>query len=103
HDGGAEFRSTYDGSTHLLTPEGAVATQELIGADIQMVLDVCAPLPSSRAALREALELTASWAQRARVVHRRTHDQALFGIVQGGTETDLRAESAQRTVELDFD
>ncbi|HRD13490.1 MAG TPA: tRNA-guanine transglycosylase, partial [Mycobacterium sp.] len=61
HDGGAEFRSTYDGSTHLLTPEGAVATQELIGADIQMVLDVCAPLPSSRAALREALGEPAGW------------------------------------------
>ena len=54
HDGGAEFRSTYDGSTHLLTPEGAVATQELLGADIQMVLDVCAPLPSSREVLRDA-------------------------------------------------
>jgi len=103
HDGGAEFRSTYDGSTHLLTPEGAVATQELLGADIQMVLDVCAALPSSRVALRDALETTASWAARARAAHRRTGNQALFGIVQGGTETDLRAESAQRTVELDFD
>jgi queuine tRNA-ribosyltransferase len=103
HDGGAEFRSTYDGSTHLLTPEGAVATQELLGADIQMVLDVCAPLPSSREALREALELTSAWAARARAAHRRTDDQAQFGIVQGGTELDLRKESAQRTVELDFD
>ncbi|UDY36163.1 tRNA guanosine(34) transglycosylase Tgt [Dermatobacter hominis] len=103
HDGGAEFRSTYDGSTHLLTPEGAVATQELLGADIQMVLDVCAPLPSSRQVLREALELTASWAARARAAHRRTEDQALFGIVQGGAELDLRKESARRTSELDFD
>ncbi len=103
HDGGAEFRSTYDGSTHMLTPEGAVAAQELLGADIQMVLDVCAPLPSSRSDLREALELTASWAQRARQAHRRTEDQAQFGIVQGGAELDLRVESAQRTVELDFD
>ena len=103
HDGGAEFRSTYDGSTHLLTPEGAVAVQELLGADIQMVLDVCAPLPSGRRQLRDALEMTAAWAARARVAHRRTDDQALFGIVQGGAEIDLRAESAQRTVELDFD
>ncbi len=103
HDGGAEFRSTYDGSTHLLTPEGAVATQELLGADIQMVLDVCAPLPSSREALREALELTSAWAARARAAHRRTEDQALFGIVQGGAEVDLRTESARRTAELDFD
>lgn len=103
HDGGAEFRSTYDGSTHLLTPEGAVATQELLGADIQMVLDVCAPLPSTREVLRDALEMTSAWAARARAAHRRTHDQALFGIVQGGAELDLRAESAKRTVELDFD
>ncbi len=103
HDGGAEFRSTYDGSTHLLTPEGAVAEQERLGADIQMVLDVCAPLPSSRQALRDAVERTADWAARARAAHRRRQDQALFGIVQGGTDTDLRRESAERTIALDFD
>jgi queuine tRNA-ribosyltransferase len=68
-----------------------------------MVLDVCAPLPSGREVLRDALELTASWAARARAAHRRTEDQAQFGIVQGGAELDLRRESARRTVELDFD
>ncbi len=102
-DEGAEFRSTYDGSTHLLTPEGAVRAQELLGADVQMVLDVCAPLPSDRTVLRDALERTADWAERARTAHRRTEDQALLGIVQGGAEEDLRRESAARTVELDFD
>lgn len=102
-DAGAEFRSTYDGSTHLLTPEGAVATQELLGADIQMVLDVCAPLPSEPAVLREAVERTAAWAARARAARRRTGDQALFGIVQGGTDGALRRESAERTVALDLD
>ena len=102
-DADAEFRSTYDGSTHLLTPEAAVATQELLGADIQMVLDVCAPLPSDRAVLRDAVERTAAWAARARAAHRRTADQALFGIVQGGAEVDLRRESAARTVDLDLD
>ena len=60
HDGGVEFRSTYDGSTHLLTPEGAVATQELLGADIQMVLDVCPPLPSDDRVVRAAVERTAA-------------------------------------------
>jgi len=103
HDSGVEFRSTYDGGTHLLTPEGAVATQELLGADIQMVLDVCAALPADREILRDAVERTAAWAARARASHRRREDQALFGIVQGGTEHDLRSESAKRTVELDFD
>lgn len=100
---GAEFRSTYDGSTHLLTPESAVRTQELLGADIQMVLDVCAPLPSDRQVLSEAVERTARWAERARHAHTRTADQALFGIVQGGTEIDLRCLSAERTVGLAFD
>jgi queuine tRNA-ribosyltransferase len=102
-DDGATFRSTYDGSTVRFTPEHAVALQEQLGADIQMVLDVCPPLPSAPEVLRDAVERTAAWAARARAAHRRTDDQCLFGIVQGGTEVDLRAESAARTVALDFD
>jgi queuine tRNA-ribosyltransferase len=101
-DDGATFRSTYDGSSHRFTPESAVATQELLGADIQMVLDVCAPLPSPPEVIRLALDRTSAWAQRARLAHRRD-DQALFGIVQGGLDPLLRAESARRTTELDFD
>jgi queuine tRNA-ribosyltransferase len=102
-DEGAEFRSTYDGSTHMLTPESAVRTQELLGADIQMVLDVCAPLPSDQMVLAAAVERTNLWARRARAAHVRTSDQALFGIVQGGTDRELRRISAEATVELDFD
>jgi len=101
-DGGVTFRSTYDGSTHRFTPEGAVATQELLGADIQMVLDVCPPLPSAPAVVEQAVERTAQWAARARAAHTRD-DQALFGIVQGGTDVCLRQSSARRTVELGFD
>jgi queuine tRNA-ribosyltransferase len=101
-DDGVTFRSTYDGSRHRFTPEGAVATQELLGADIQMVLDVCPPLPSPAPVVRTALERTAAWAARARACHRR-EDQALFGIVQGGIDPQLRAESAQRTAALAFD
>ncbi|MCU1373100.1 MAG: tgt [Actinomycetia bacterium] len=101
-DDGVTFRSTYDGSLHRLTPEGAVAVQEQLGADIQMVLDVCAPLPSSPAVLRQALERTAAWATRAKAAHRR-EGQALFGIVQGGTDEVMRTESARRTVEIGFD
>jgi queuine tRNA-ribosyltransferase len=101
-DDGVTFRSTYDGSTHRLTPESAVAAQEALGADIQMVLDVCSKLPSSPEELRLAVERTASWAGRARAAHRR-EDQALFGIVQGGTDEGLRRESAARTVEIGFD
>jgi queuine tRNA-ribosyltransferase len=101
-DDGVSFRSTYDGSRLRLTPEGAVAVQEAIGADIQMVLDICTGLPSSHAVVHGALVRTAAWAARARRAHRR-EGQAIFGIVQGGTDEALRAESAARTVELAFD
>jgi queuine tRNA-ribosyltransferase len=100
-DDGVVFRSTYDGSTHRLTPEDAVARQEALGADIQMVLDVCPPLPSPLEVVRSAVERTAAWAARARAAHRR-EGQALFGIVQGGIDPALRRESAERTVALDF-
>jgi queuine tRNA-ribosyltransferase len=101
-DDGVTFRSTYDGSTHRLTPESAVAVQELLGADIQMVLDVCPPLPSPPEVVRLAVERTAAWAERARRAHRRP-EQSLFGIVQGGVDHALRSGSARRTVELGFD
>ncbi len=101
-DDGVTFASTYDGSSHRFTPEIAVDTQELLGADIQMVLDVCPPLPSPPDVIRVAVERTAAWAERAKAAHRRG-DQALFGIVQGGVSEELRAESAERTVALDFD
>ncbi|HEY5424396.1 MAG TPA: tRNA guanosine(34) transglycosylase Tgt [Ilumatobacteraceae bacterium] len=101
-DDGVTFKSTYDGSTHRFTPEVAVTTQELLGADIQMVLDVCPSLPSPPDVIRTAVERTASWAALARKAHQRD-DQALFGIVQGGTSESMRSESAQRTAALDFD
>jgi queuine tRNA-ribosyltransferase len=101
-DDGVTFRSTYDGSRHRLTPEGAVTVQELLGADIQMALDVCPPLPSPPEVVRLAAERTADWAVRARRSHRR-EGQALFGIVQGGLDEALRAESARRIVEIGFD
>ncbi|HAP76686.1 MAG TPA: tRNA guanosine(34) transglycosylase Tgt, partial [Acidimicrobiaceae bacterium] len=101
-DDGVTFRSTYDGSKHRFTPEIAVHTQELLGADIQMVLDVCPPLPSPDHVVRLAVERTSAWAARAKAAHQRP-DQALFGIVQGGIDEAMRAESAQRTVEVGFD
>ena len=101
-DDGVTFASTYDGSKHRFTPESAVHTQELLGADIQMVLDVCVSLPSTPDVVRVALERTSAWAARAKATHQRP-DQALFGIVQGGISESMRAESARRTVELDFD
>jgi queuine tRNA-ribosyltransferase len=106
-DEGVTFTSVYDGARVRLTPEGAVEAQGLIGADIQMVLDVCVALPAAPPLLRQAVDRTAAWAARARRHHARLdakpEGQALFGIVQGGTDGPLRAESARRTVELDFD
>ena len=101
-DGGVTFRSTYDGTRHRLTPEGAVDAQARLGADIQMALDVCPGLPAPPEVLRLAVERTAAWAARARVAPR-PPGQQLFGIVQGGTDAALRRESARRTVDLDFD
>ncbi|MEY2402667.1 MAG: queuine tRNA-ribosyltransferase [Acidimicrobiaceae bacterium] len=101
-DEGVTFRSTYDGSAHRLTPERAVEVQALLGADVQMVLDVCPPLPSPPGVLREAVDRTSAWAARAKAAPR-GEGQALFGIVQGGVDEALRVESAQRTVELGFD
>jgi queuine tRNA-ribosyltransferase len=104
-DDGATFASTYDGSRHHLTPEGAVDVQVKLGSDIQMVLDVCAPLPSSPEVLRSAVDRTALWAERARkafLAHERD-DLNQFGIVQGGTDHALRVESAERTVAVGFE
>jgi queuine tRNA-ribosyltransferase len=101
-DEGVTFKSTYDGSMHRFTPESAVHTQQLLGADIQMVLDVCPPLPSPPHVVRTALERTTMWAARARDAHVR-QDQSLFGIVQGGIDVNMRVESAERTAALQFD
>ena len=106
-DDGVTFASVYDGAATRLTPETAVEIQGLIGADIQMVLDVCASLPAAPEVLRVAIDRTADWAARARAHHDRVEarpeGQALFGIVQGGNDAVLRAESAERTVALGFD
>lgn len=101
-DDGVTFSSTYDGSKHRFTPESAVATQQLLGADIQMALDVCPPLPSSDDVVGEAMRRTTSWAKRARNAHTRS-DQSLFGIVQGGISERMRRESARQIAALNFD
>ncbi|WP_436796221.1 tRNA guanosine(34) transglycosylase Tgt [Actinospongicola halichondriae] len=104
-DEGVTFRSTYDGDEERLTPERAVEIQYALGADIQMVLDVCPPLPSPPEVVRAALERTAAWAVRARDRFRALDDPTRnqFGIVQGGVDPAMRAESAERTVEIGFD
>jgi queuine tRNA-ribosyltransferase len=101
-DDGVTFKSTYDGSQAPLHPRGRGAHAGAAGADIQMVLDVCPPLPSPPEVVRLARRAHVD-VGRAREGGPPAADQALFGIVQGGVDEALRAESAQRTVELDFD
>jgi queuine tRNA-ribosyltransferase len=98
---GVSFRSHIDGAALDLTPERAVEIQENLGSDIAMCLDECPPGDATAAVLREAVERTIRWAERCRQAQRRD-DQALFGIVQGGTDLRLRARCAQALVALDF-
>jgi queuine tRNA-ribosyltransferase len=100
-ENGVRFASVYDGSTHEFTPELTTKAQELLGADIAMVLDECPPANADRGYHIESLRRTARWAARCKESHCRG-DQALFGIVQGGLHKDLRAESLERTVEIGF-
>jgi queuine tRNA-ribosyltransferase len=95
------FRSHIDGTLLELTPEKAIAIQENLGSDIAMCLDECAPAGSSPEQLREAVRRTIHWSERCRESHRRP-DQALFAIVQGGTDLDLRASCARALIVLDF-
>jgi len=97
---GVEFRSIIDGSTHFFTPEKVMEIEEWIGADIIMVLDECTTYPSEKQYVEGAVRRTYEWAKRCKAAH--VTDQALFGIVQGGTYEDLRKMSAELTAELDF-
>lgn len=123
---GVSFRSHLDGISHLFTPERSMEIQIALGADIVMAFDECTEHPAERERARASMELTLRWARRSkeyfeahkheapwsppgsgdrgieRSGDRKIETPALFGIVQGGMYADLRRESAERTVELDF-
>jgi queuine tRNA-ribosyltransferase len=99
---GATFRSHLDGSTHRFTPEVATGIQEALGSDVAVAFDQPVFPSSPRAVVAEATARTHRWAERSLASHRRD-DQALFGIVQGGLEPDLRAESTRFIASLPFD
>jgi queuine tRNA-ribosyltransferase len=99
---GVTFRSHIDGQLVRLTPESAIAIQNQLGADIIMALDECPPLPAKPGALRAAIERTIAWARRCRAAHQRP-DQALYGIVQGGLELDVRRACLAELVAIGFD
>jgi queuine tRNA-ribosyltransferase len=99
---GVTFRSHLDGSTHRFTPEHAIRVQEALGSDVAVAFDQPVFPSSPRAVVADATERTHRWAERSLNAHRRP-DQALFGIVQGGLEPDLRAESTRYIASLPFD
>jgi queuine tRNA-ribosyltransferase len=100
HDG-VTFQSHIDGSTHRFTPETVIAFQEALGVDIAMVLDVCTKLPATREQLEKSVLMTSAWAQRSRNAWQNTRT-AVFAIMQGGLDLELRERSARDIVALDF-
>jgi len=106
-DEGVVFKSHIDGSKHTFTPENTVDIQRIIGADIMMVLDECAPFPCDHRYARKSVTLTHHWLDRAIERFRTTepaweYEQFLFPIVQGATFDDLRKESAEKIAETDM-
>lgn len=99
---GVYFKSHIDGSRLFLSPEESIAIQNKLGADIIMSFDECPPYPVTYEYMKTSVERTLRWAKRGKKVHANTK-QALFGIVQGGSFSDLRKWSAEETVKLDFD
>lgn len=114
---GVTFRSHLDGSSHFLSPESAMAAQIGLGADIIMAFDECTEYPADQARMRASMEMTLRWAERSKkyfyehkneVPWNGSHvgaaelTQALFGIVQGGMDRQLRKESAERTIGIGF-
>ena len=103
-DEGVTFQSHIDGSRHMISPERSIEIQSLLGADIQMQFDECIELPAEKPEVARAMELSLRWAERSKRAHERfgAPGQAVFGIVQGGVEPDLRARSAAALVAMDF-
>ncbi|GAF24818.1 queuine/archaeosine tRNA-ribosyltransferase [Moorella thermoacetica Y72] len=100
-DEGVTFRSHLDGSIHFLGPAESMAVQEALGSDIAMAFDECVAYPASPEEVAAGVERTSRWAEACLRAHRR-EDQAVFGIIQGGTIPELRRRSAREITALDF-
>jgi queuine tRNA-ribosyltransferase len=101
---GVAFQSHIDGSKHFISPERSIEIQCLLGADIQMQFDECIALPAERTEVIRAMELSLRWAERSKRAHEQygKPGQAVFAIVQGGTDLDIRQRSAEALVGMDF-
>lgn len=99
---GVTFRSHIDGSKLFMSPEVSMEIQNILGSDIMMAFDECAPYPASHEYVENSMMRTTRWAKRCKDYHKNTDNQALFGIIQGGMYKDLREISARDLVNLDF-
>ena len=97
---GVKFSSPYDGKKIFMTPEESIKIQENLGSDIVMVFDECTDYPASYEDAKKSMELSMRWAERCKVAHK--SKSALFGIVQGGMYKDLREESLNKLIDIDF-
>ncbi|MDB4079911.1 tRNA guanosine(34) transglycosylase Tgt [Amylibacter sp.] len=100
---GVKFKSHIDGSVHNLTPEYSMEIQRLLGSDIVMSFDECTPFPTTQEQAKSSMELSMRWAQRSRDAFGDRPGYALFGIQQGSTFKDMRAESAEKLTNIGFD
>lgn len=100
---GVTFKSHIDGSKHELTPERSMKIQRLLGSDIVMCFDECPALPADRDRIAESMRLSMRWAERSRDAFGDRPGHALFGIMQGGLEKDLREESAKVLKSIGFE
>jgi queuine tRNA-ribosyltransferase len=99
---GVTFRSHVDGAVHEMSPERSIEIQGLLDSDIQMQLDECVALPAGRDEIERAMEMSLRWAERCRSAFGDQPGKAMFGIVQGGDQPDLRVRSAQALAALDL-
>ncbi len=100
---GAIFNSHLDGKKIILSPEKSIQVQKSINSDIIMVLDECPKLTSDKKTLSRAINVSTNWAKRSKIEFGNDKSKALFGIAQGGLFKDLRAESIEKLIEIDFD
>ena len=101
-EAGVTFRSPRDGRIINMTPELSIQIQNTLGADVIMAFDECPPYPAEREEVVRATDRTYRWLERCIKAHERPHDQALFGIVQGGVFLDLRRAAAKSLAALDL-
>jgi queuine tRNA-ribosyltransferase len=100
---GVRFSSHIDGSKHMLTPERSMEIQRLLGSDIVMAFDECPALPATDDVVEKSMQMSMRWAQRSRDAFGDRPGHALFGIMQGGVNRDLREASARALTDIGFD